>query len=120
MLFDDTWSQEGHSVIRMMTFSAMYDHTLVVLANHQIGHQATRNVGCQGGDYRWPSNLPQGPVDRVLDSRSEGLGFNSHCWLCVEVLGKLLISYCICPPSSDGYLAERKLENYALNSPPRR
>ena len=24
-------------------------------------------------------------VDRVLDSRSEGLGFDSHCWLFVEV-----------------------------------
>ena len=51
-----------------------------------------------------------GPVDRVLDS--EGLGFDSHCWSCVEVLGKLLISYCLCPPSSDGYLVKQKLENY--------
>ena len=30
-----------------------------------------------------------GLVDRALDSRSEGLGFDSQCWLCVEVLGKL-------------------------------
>ena len=49
-----------------------------------------------------------GQVDRVLDLRSEGLGFDSHCWSCVEVSGKLLIPYCLCPPSSNGYLVERK------------
>ena len=27
---------------------------------------------------------------------------------CVEVLGKPLISRCLCPPSSDGYLVERE------------
>ena len=48
-----------------------------------------------------------GLVDRVLDSRSAGLGFDSHCWSsCVEVSGKLLIPYYLCPPSSDGYLVE--------------
>ena len=30
-----------------------------------------------------------GQVDRTLDSRSEGLGFDSQCWSCVEVSGKL-------------------------------
>ena len=69
-----------------------------------------------------------GQVDRVLDSISEGLGFDSHCWSCVEVSGKLLIPYCLCPPSSNGYLVESKIgklwvalaaEN-ALNSPQRR
>ena len=44
-----------------------------------------------------------GLVDRVLDSRSEGLTFG---WSCVEIFGKLLILYYICPPSSDGYLVE--------------
>ena len=29
-------------------------------------------------------------VDRALDSRSEGLGFNSQHWSCVEVLGKFI------------------------------
>ena len=28
--------------------------------------------------------------------------------LCVKVLGKPLISHCLCPPSSDGYLVERE------------
>ena len=32
-----------------------------------------------------------GPVNRALDSRSEGLGFNSQCLPCVEVSGKLCI-----------------------------
>ena len=58
----------------------------------------------------------------------KGLGFDSQCWPCVEVSGKLLIPYCLCPPSSNGYLVERKIgklwltlaaEN-ALNSPQRR
>ena len=43
-----------------------------------------------------------------LDLRSEGLRFDSHCWSCVEASGKLLIPYCLCPPSSNGYLVERK------------
>ena len=49
------------------------------------------------------------PVDRVLDSRSKGVELHSHfCWSCVEVSGKLLISYCLCLPSSDGYLVEQE------------
>ena len=31
-----------------------------------------------------------GPVDRALDSRSEGLGFDPQCWPCVEVSDKLV------------------------------
>ena len=34
-----------------------------------------------------------GQVDRALDSRSEGLGFNSQSYCCVEVLGRLRIPY---------------------------
>ena len=55
---------------------------------------------------------------------------DSHCWSGVEVSAKFLIPYCLCPPSSDGYLVEQKIaklwmvlvlaaEN-ALNSPQRR
>ena len=36
-----------------------------------------------------------GPVDRVLDLKSEGLGFDSRCWSCVVVSRKLLIQYCL-------------------------
>ena len=32
-----------------------------------------------------------GTVKRVWDSRSKGLGFDSHCWSCVHVLGKLIL-----------------------------
>ena len=49
-----------------------------------------------------------GPVHRILDSRSKGLGLNSHGWPCVKVSSKLLIAYCICLPSSDVFLVERK------------
>ena len=47
-------------------------------------------------------------VHGVLDSRSKALGFDSHSCTCVEVLSKLLIPYCLCLPSSDGYLVERE------------
>ena len=69
-----------------------------------------------------------GQVDRELDLWSEGLGFDSHYWSCVEVSGKLLITYCLCSLSSNGYLVEWNIgklwmalaaEN-VLNSPQRR
>ena len=46
-----------------------------------------------------------GQVDRALDSIiSEGLGFDSQCWPCVEVSGKLCIPRCLGPPSHNGYM----------------
>ena len=48
-----------------------------------------------------------GPADSALDSRSEGLGFDSQCWPCVEVSGKLRIPHCLGPPSRNGYLVHR-------------
>ena len=39
-------------------------------------------------------------VDKALDSRSKGLGFDSHCWSCVEVSGKVLIPHCLCQSST--------------------
>ena len=47
-----------------------------------------------------------GLVDRALDSRSEGLGFDSQCWPCAEVLAKLSIPH-LGPPSHNGYLVHR-------------
>ena len=57
-----------------------------------------------------------GLVDKTLDSRSKGLGFDSHYWPCVELVGKLLIPFCLCLPSSDGYLVEENsvLSGYIL------
>ena len=49
-----------------------------------------------------------GPADKVLDSRSKGLRFNSHCWSYVQVLGKLLIPHLLCLASSDRYLVDKK------------
>ena len=48
-----------------------------------------------------------GLVDMALDSRLEGLRFDSQCWPCVEVLGKLRISFCLGPPIRNGYLVHR-------------
>ena len=36
-------------------------------------------------------------VYRALDSKSEGLGFDSQCWSCVEVFSKLHIPHCLRP-----------------------
>ena len=48
-----------------------------------------------------------GQVDRALDSRSEGLGFDFQCWPYVEVSGKLHIPHCLGPSSRNGYLVYR-------------
>ena len=46
-------------------------------------------------------------VDRALDLRSKGLRFDSQCWPCLDVLGKLCIPHCLCPTSRNGYLVLR-------------
>ena len=38
----------------------MYDHTFSKLANHQIRHQATLEVGCQPGDCIWSLQFSSG------------------------------------------------------------
>ena len=45
-------------------------------------------------------------MNTALDSKSQYLGFDSHCWSCVEVSwsGKLLVPHCLCLSSSDGFL----------------
>ena len=48
-----------------------------------------------------------GPVGRALDSRLEGLRFDSQCSPCVEVSGKLCIPHCLGPPCHNGYLVHR-------------
>ena len=53
---------------------------------------------------QWRVVVNCGQVDRALDLRSRGLGFDSQCWPCVEVQGKLSIPHCLCPPSRTGYL----------------
>ena len=49
----------------------------------------------------------RGQVDNALDSRSEGLGFDSHCWPGVEVLDNLCIPHCLTQPRHNGYLVHR-------------
>ena len=46
VLFNDTWSQHGHSVF-------MYDHTFAKFSNRQIRHEATHKVNCEPGDCIW-------------------------------------------------------------------
>ena len=48
-----------------------------------------------------------GPVDRALDSRSVGLGFDSLSWFCVEVSGKLHIPYYLGLSNCNGCLVHR-------------
>ena len=52
-LFNDSWSQKGHSVLCITT-------SFSTLANNQIWHQTVQQiVGCQPGDCRI-HNIPQG------------------------------------------------------------
>ena len=46
-LFNDSSSQEGHSVSYMTILFS-------VLANHRLKHQAANKLGCQPDDCRWP------------------------------------------------------------------
>ena len=59
-----------------------------------------RNLGCISSLLLGLTKLPGpfgedmgacGLVGKVLDSRSEGLGFDSQCWSCVEASGKLIL-----------------------------
>ena len=50
-------------------------------------------------------------VTRLLVARLE----REHCYSCVKVLGKLLIPWCLCTPSSNGYLMKSAAD--VLNSP---
>ena len=69
VLFIDTWSQEGHSVI-------MHDHTFSKLANHQIRHQATHKVGCQSGDCAWSLQSSSGVYVGIYGLRTGGNMFS--------------------------------------------
>ena len=47
--------------------------------------------------------------DEALDSSSGMIQCSiPHYWSCVEVSGKLFIPYCVCLPSSGGYLVEQE------------
>ena len=61
-----------------------------------------------------PLHKPCGLADRTFDSRSKGLGFDSHYLSSVGVPGKLLIPYCLCPAISDGYLVDENCDWVAL------
>ena len=51
--------------------------------------------------------IESGLVDRELNSRSTGLGFDSHCWPCAELSDKPHF-YCLRLVTSDGCLWEQK------------
>ena len=52
------------------------------------------------------NNIPASRLDRALNSRSTGLGFDFHGQSCVEMSGKLCILYCLGLPSHNGYLVQ--------------
>ena len=64
----------------------------------QSQHREWEHVACVGAC---------GPVYRALDSRSKSLGFDSQCWPCVDVSGKVRIPHCLSPPSRNAYLVHR-------------
>ena len=46
-------------------------------------------------------------VDRALDARSEGLGFDYQCWSREEVLARFHIPHWLGPSSRNGYSVHR-------------
>ena len=46
-------------------------------------------------------------MDRMLNSRLEDLGFDSQCWPCEQLSGKLCNTLSLRPPSHNGYLVHR-------------
>ena len=48
-------------------------------------------------------------MGRASDSKSQGLGFDSHCWSYVQVVSKLLIPCHLLLPSNTRYLVDEKL-----------
>ena len=61
----------------------------------------------------YPSMGACGQVDRVLDLRSEGLGFDSNCWSCVQVSGNFSyhIAFRSAHPAVMGTWWNENLEN---------
>ena len=53
-------------------------------------------------------SLTSGTADMAMWSDCNSHTVVAHDQSCVEALGKPLISRCLCPPSSDGYLVERE------------
>ena len=53
-------------------------------------------------------HLTLGTADMAMWSDCNPHTVVAHDQSCVKVLGKPLISRCLCPPSSDGYLVERE------------
>ena len=63
--------------------------------------------------FRGDTGVIRVVVTKLLEIyvQKSGLGFDSHCWSCVEMSGKLVIPCCCCPPSSNRYLVEQKMLN---------
>ena len=53
-----------------------------------------------------------GHVDKALDSRSEGLEFDSQCWPCVEVSGKLFHTALLYPAVMGIWCTDPRLNQY--------
>ena len=71
-----------------------YNNAVLLHNNNHWG------CNCRLDLYTWPSGQSVG-------FKIRGVGFNSQCWSCVDVLGKLCIPHCLGPPSCNGYLVHR-------------
>ena len=68
----------------------------------------TISISTSKSEYVCHTNVcTNGSMCKALNSRSEGLGFDSQCWPCAEVSGKLRIPHCLSLPSRNGYLVHR-------------
>ena len=53
-------------------------------------------------------------VDKALDPRSLGLGFDSPAPITCKSLGKVLNQHYLCPPRSNGYQVECKIDTVRM------
>ena len=110
MLINEAWSQYGHSASSTTSLYSVAKHMRAVSLVIVEGTLIFLRGLC---GYVWVSIITSshvgacGPVDKALDSRSEGLEFDYQCWPCVEVSCKLCIPHHLGPPSRNGYLVHR-------------
>ena len=110
-LYNDQLSVCGKaSIHQVTTMLATFNNVLFPGHNHLLTTSTddpTLWVSPKSAGGLWLFCIVCVIVDRALGSSSKAPGFGSNGWPREEVFRKLLILYCLCPPSSDGYLVEQ-------------
>ena len=93
-------STDGVEVLRAfpqvpcIELTTFLDKTVLLVAEIEAGSEVSSTVGACG------------PVDRALESKAEGLGFDFHCRSCVWGVGQTFHS--LLPPMNNRYIVEHE------------